>query len=285
MNAAALLHSINEQHGTAFEPLERYPSGEQGAFAIVDQGGQHYVLKWGTDDGHLHRLQQVVVVTQALRDVGYPAPRYCMLGTLHGYSYTIQEELPGSPMKVVTASVLPRLLELNGLQTGLATSEQHEWPAPVVETVMVGGDGYCLLDSLRTHSPTTAELLTVLQAVVSAHRNEHFETHDVVHFDFNPSNILLEHGQVSGVIDWEGTCAGDCTFDLATLLFYAYDALDIREQLLLAIRKRVSPAVLRVYIAHLILRQLDWSIRYHDRTTVDHFLRVAKHVLRDVHGK
>src|SRR6266571_2403705 len=244
MNAAALLHSINEQHGTAFEPLERYPSGEQGAFAIVDQGGQHYVLKWGTDDGHLHRLQQVV-----------------------------------------TASVLPRLLELNGLQTGLATSEQHEWPAPVVETVMVGGDGYCLLDSLRTHSPTTAELLTVLQAVVSAHRNEHFETHDVVHFDFNPSNILLEHGQVSGVIDWEGTCAGDCTFDLATLLFYAYDALDIREQLLLAIRKRVSPAVLRVYIAHLILRQLDWSIRYHDRTTVDHFLRVAKHVLRDVHGK
>ena len=58
----------------------------------------------------------------------------------------------------------------------------------------------------------------MLQAVVLAHRDEHFETNDVVHFDFNPSNILLENGQVSGVIDWEGACAGDCTFNLATLL-------------------------------------------------------------------
>jgi len=142
-----------------------------------------------------------------------------MLGTVYGYSYTIQEELPGSPMEVVTASVLPGLLELNELQARLATSEERAWPGPVVDTVMVGGDGYCLLDSLRTYSPTTAELLTVLQAVVLAHRDEHFETNDVVHFDFNPSNILLENGQVSGVIDWEGACAGDCTFNLATLLF------------------------------------------------------------------
>ncbi len=65
------------------------------------------MLKWGTDEGHLDRLQQVVVITQALRNVGYPAPRYSMLGTGHGYSYTIQEERPGSPMEVVTASVLP----------------------------------------------------------------------------------------------------------------------------------------------------------------------------------
>lgn len=172
MNVATLLQSINEQHGTLFKPLERYPGGEQGAFAVADQDDQHYVLKWGTDDGHLNRLQQVVIVTQALRNVGYPAPRYCMLGTVHGYSYTIQEELPGSPMEVVTAPVLPRLLELNGLQAGRVTLEQREWPAPVVETAMVGGDGYCLLDSLRNYSPTTAELLTVLQAVVVAHRDE-----------------------------------------------------------------------------------------------------------------
>ena len=79
-----------------------------------------------------------------------------------------------------------------------------------------------------------------------AHRNEQFGTNDVVHFDFNPSNILIENGQVSGVIDWEGTCVGDRTFDLATLLFYAYDALDVREYLLRTIQQRVNPAILRV---------------------------------------
>ena len=172
-------------------------------------------------------------------------------------------------MGEVTLSVLPRLLQLNGLQTGFATSEQHEWPGPVVDTVKVGGVGYCLLDSLRTYSSTTAELLHVLQGIVLVHRNEQFETNDVVHFDFNPSNILIENDQVSGVIDWEGTCAGDCTFDLATLLFYAYDVLDVREHLLHAIWERVSPGVLSVYMAHLILRQVDWSIRYHNPATVD----------------
>jgi thiamine kinase-like enzyme len=204
------------------------------------------------------------------------------MGNVHGYSYAIQETLPGVPMGEVTLPVLPQLLQLNGLQTGLATSKQREWPGPVVDTVLEGGDGYCLLDSLRTYSSTTAELLHVLQAIVLAHRNEQFETNDVVHFDFNPSNILIENGQISGVIDWEGTCTGDGTFDLATLLFYAYDALDVREHLLHAIWKRVSPAILSVYMAHLILRQVDWSIRYHNPATVDYYLRVAGDVLRDV---
>jgi Phosphotransferase enzyme family len=281
MNVTNLLQSINEQHGTDFELLERYSSGEQGAFAIADQGGNRYVLKWGADDGHLDRLQKVSIVTDVLRNVGYPAPRYCLLGIVHGYSYTIQEGLPGVPMGVLSAPILPRLLELNKLQARLANSEQSDWPGPVVDTVMMGGDGYCLLDSLRIYSSTTEELLNVLQAVVLAHRNEHFETNDVVHFDFNTSNILIENGQVSGIIDWDDTCAGDCTFDLATLLFYSYEALDVREQLLLAIRKRVSPGVLSLYMAHMILRQVDWSIRFHDRATVDYYLRVAQKVLRD----
>jgi hypothetical protein len=282
MNVTTLLQLINEQYGTVFELLARYSSGEQGAFAIADQDGQRYVLKWEADDGPLDRLKEMSLVTETLRKVGYPAPRYCLIGHVQGCGYTIQEALPGAPMGVVTLRVLPQLLELNGLQTGLAPSEKRDWPGPVVDTVLVGGDGYCLLDSLRTYSSTTEELLHTLQGIVIAHWNEQFETNDVVHFDFNPSNILTENGQISGVIDWEGTCAGDCTFDLATLLFYAYDALDVREHLLQTIRQRVSLAILSVYMAHLILRQVDWSIRYHNPATVDYYLRVAEDVLRGV---
>jgi hypothetical protein len=282
MNIATLLQLINEQHGTVFELLARYSSGEQGAFAIADQDGRRYVLKWEADEGPMNRLIEVSLVTETLRAIGYPAPRYCLMGHVQGCGYAIQEALPGAPMGVVTLPVLPRLLELNGLQATLATSKLTEWPGSVVDTVLEGGDGYCLLDSLRAYSSRTSELLHVLQGIVLAHRNEQFETNDVVHFDFNPSNILIENGQVSGVIDWEGTCAGDCTFDLATLLFYAYDALDVREHLLQTIRQRVSPAILSVYMAHLILRQVDWSIRYHNPATVDYYLRVAEDVLRGV---
>lgn len=282
MKVADLLQLINEQHGTAFELLARYTSGEQGAFAIADRDGQRYVLKWEADEGPLDRLKEVSLVTDTLRTVGYPAPRYRLIDHVQWYSYTIQEALPGAPMEVVTLPLLPRLLELNRLQVGLATSTYSDWPGPVVDTVMEGGDGFCLLDSLRTYSSETAELLGTLQGIVLAHSNEQFETNDVVHFDFNPSNILVDNGQVSGVIDWEGTCAGDCSFDLATLLFYAYDVLEVREHLLDTLRKRVSPGVLRVYMAHLILRQVDWSIRHHARSIVASYLRVAEDVLRTV---
>jgi hypothetical protein len=122
MNVTTLLQSINERHGTVFELLERYSSGEQGAFAIADQGGQRYVLKWEKDDGPLDRLKEISLVTELLRKVGYPASRYCYLGNIQGYSYTIQEALPGASMGVVTLSVLPQLLELNGRQAGLVTS-------------------------------------------------------------------------------------------------------------------------------------------------------------------
>jgi hypothetical protein len=74
------------------------------------------VLKWEADNGPLDRLKEVSLVTKTLRKVGYPAPRYCFLDNVQGYSYTIQEALPGAPMGEVTLSVLPHLLELNGLQ-------------------------------------------------------------------------------------------------------------------------------------------------------------------------
>jgi Phosphotransferase enzyme family len=282
MNVATLLQLINEQHATTFELLARYASGEQGAFAIADRTGQRFVLKWEADDRFPDRLKEVSLVTETLRTVGYPAPHYCLIDHVAGYSYAIAEALPGVPMEVVTLPLLPRLLELNGLQSGLAKSTRSDWPGPVVDPVLDGGDGFCLLDPLRTYSSTTAELLDTLQGIVLAHKNEQFVTNDVVHFDFNPSNILIDNDQVSGVIDWEGTCAGDCIFDLATLLFYTFDVLDVRAHLLHTMRQCVNPGVLRAYMAHLILRQVDWSIRYHTRATIDSYLRVAEEVLRTV---
>src|SRR5579863_9234831 len=227
-----LLHDINTQHGTTFELLERYPSGEQGAFVIADGSGKRCVLKWEPDAGALSKFQRATAVCEQLRKAGYPAPDYYFVGTIPGGSYAIQEVLPGAPMKVLTAEFLPPLLELNELQIGRGLSEYCEWPRRVIDTVMMGGDGYCVLDSLRSYSSMTADLLTVLQLLVSARVDEEYETHDVVHFDFHPLNILVDGGQVSGVIDWDGTCAGDCAFDLATLLFYSYDAYELRELLM-----------------------------------------------------
>ena len=133
---------------------------------------------------------------------------------------------------------------------------------------------------MRNHSPTTNALLNTLQSIVAAHAGDRFTTNDIVHFDFTPANILVDGGRIGGVIDWDGACAGDRTFDLATLLFYTYDQPETRAPLWQTALKQSGPAALRVYLAHLILRQVEWSIRYHDQAAAEHWLERANDILR-----
>lgn len=285
VDLGTLIQRINEREGTAFRLVGRYSTGEAGAYALADVDGSRAVLKWHPDTARLHALQHGVAVTEMLRSVGYPAPIYRSAGVVVGCTYSIQEELPGTPLGAVTLELLPRLLELNALQIGLAIADAgdaSEWPRPVTEPVLVGGDGFCLLEPIRAYSSATAELLRGAQAYVRAYSGGTFATGDIVHMDFNPANILVTEGAISGVVDWEDCHTGDCSFDLATLLFYAYDDAEVREQLQRRILERATPAALAVYLAHLIVRQVDWSIRHHDSATVARYVHVSQRILADL---
>jgi hypothetical protein len=282
MKPAELLQQINEIHPTAFALVEHFAQGEQGAFAIVDSGGRRYVLKWQPDPEHVSQLQYTKQVTDHLRAKGYPAPEYVWFGQALGGTYSIQTALPGTPMTFLTASLLARLLALNELQVGQAPPGPRNWPQEVVNTVLFGGQGYCIHTSLQQYSPETIELLRQLQRLVLKHREETTETNDVVHFDFQPSNLLIYHQEISGVVDWDATSAGDATFDLATLLFYTYDNAAIREELWRYLLERASLSVLSVYLAHLILRQVDWSLRHHDQTTSERFISRGQTLLQEI---
>ena len=286
---ARLLEFINAHHGTAFAPGTRYPTGEQGAFALTDESGPgaaRFVLKWGPGTDVPDDLRRAVAVTERLRAVGYPAPRYRLVGYAPplGLCYSVQEAFPGAPMGDRPAGpILDRLLELNELQRDRALGAPRDWPRRVVDTLRHGGDGYCLLDPLRSYSSATADLLSELQRLAATPPGAHVPTTDIVHFDFQGANILVDRGEVSGVVDWEGCCAGDRAFDLATLFFYLDQdntSPGPRERLWRLLLARVDPPLLRLYLAHLILRQVDWSIRFHDRAAVERWLGRADEVLR-----
>jgi hypothetical protein len=57
--------------------------------------------------------------------------------------------------------------------------------------------------------------------------------------------------------------AGNRAFDLATLLFYRYDHEDIRHLLRARLLDLAGPLAARAYLAHMVLRQVDWSLRHH----------------------
>src|SRR5581483_9479334 len=232
MKPAELIQQINEIHGTAFTLVERYEQGEQGAFAIVDPDERRYVLKWQPRLGLMSRLQYARTVTDRLRTRGYPAPEYIWIGRIPGGIYSIQTVLPGSPVLLpVTDAQLSHLIALNELQIDQAPPGLRDWPREVVHTVLFGEREYCVHTSLQQHSSETAEMLQELKNIALQYKDEITRKNDIVHFDYNPANILVHNQEVSGIIDWDGGCAGDAAFDLATLLFYIYDDVALRERL------------------------------------------------------
>ena len=73
--------------------------------------------------------------------------------------------------------------------------------------------------------------------------------------------LALDDGMLTGIIDWEGACAGDHRFDLVA---FAFD-LDGHGQPIWDVVEAadVDPRILRAYVAHLALKGTDWAIRHH----------------------
>lgn len=289
----AVIETINGREGLCLRLKERCEGGEQGAFLVSDAEGSAYVLKL-TSVERLAQLEQTMRVTACLRSLGYPAPRYACVGTVEGRTYSLQEALPGKPLMNLTQQAqLQYLLSLNTLQQGLAQELDltSHWPAPVVETVLVGGDGFCILDTLRLHSSASAELLTRCQELVRTYADAVASRNDIVHMDFHLHNILAIDNEIKGIIDWEGCFAGDATFDLATLLFYCYsnqveygDNGTFVRALWNMVTEQAGIAALRVYLAHMLVRQTEWSLRLHAREVGEHWLRVARIILHDLNA-
>lgn len=260
------------------------PGGEQGAWEVADADGTRYVLKTHPDPGFRLQFARAAETTARLRNVAYPAPRYLATGATPSAAYALIETLPGDPDRPVTSETLRQLISLNGLQQGRAARCNSDWIPGMVDSVMSGRAGYCLVDTLNDHSPGAADLLDQLRRIAASAQQREVFCNDIVHFDFHPANVLSDTRRVTGIIDWEGTCAGDASFDLATMLFYCYDNRDVRTTLTAEIMKRSGPSALGLYLAHVILRQVDWSIRYHHSHTADHFLSRAYRILTDLPG-
>jgi aminoglycoside phosphotransferase len=276
----ALVVRINSLHGAAFARQGRTKIGESGAaYFLNDAAGAQFVLKFGY--GTETRTERVQQMTKRLRDLGCPAPLYVCVGDDAGVKYSVQAMMPGKPARRMTASTVDQLIAINRLQAGLGGDLPPEWPSRVIDGVLKGFQRYCVIDTLRRESATRA-MLETLQALVVRNAGEISVTGDIVHWDFNPGNVLGDGNRITGVIDWEGACAGDRGFDLATFLFYSYDDREMRDPLWREVLDRSGHGELAVYMAHMIVRQVDWSMRHHGPESTGHWMRVAGEIVLDL---
>lgn len=273
----ALVARINSLHRSSFALQGRTKIGESGAaYFLRDAAGAQFVLKFGY--GSETRTEQVEQITKRLRDAGYPAPRYICVGNDADVKYSVQAIMPGKPANRITASIVNELIAINRLQAGMGGDLPPEWPARVIDGVLKGFKRYCVIDTLRREQSTRA-MLDTLQELVIRNAGEISTTRDIVHWDFNPGNVLVDGDRITGVIDWEGACAGDRGFDLATFLFYSYDNREVREPLRREVLDCSGNGALGVYLAHMIVRQVDWSMRYHGLDVAARWIRIGNEIV------
>jgi hypothetical protein len=281
----------------ALSPTDRGQSGN--AFTVTDRSGLVSIVKIMPGSGEsgdgLRRegdgvVRELDAVTRALRGRGYPAARLRESGHGDGIAFWVQELLPGSPFDArertarlaLIARLLPELLRLNDAQASLGTGRVRL--ADLLRTTLtVGGDGYCVHATLRD-DPRARGMLPVVRATADRHLADIPDGGDYVHYDFNTANILSDGTSITGVIDMNPpVISGDRAFDLATLLFYIYDHDGLRAALRGRLLELAGPGAAAVYLAHMVLRQVDWSLR-HDQggAATDLHLRLGRMVVNDL---
>ena len=284
---------LREQAGLDLAALTPAQGGEsKSTFWATDRTGTVSVLKIMPAAapgaaGHLRALDGILA---RLRDRGYPAPRFHAVGHVPGLAFWVQQRMPGAvldggrgePGRAALARLLPDLLRLNDAQAGLGAGTRG-WPDLLARTLAPGGDGYCLHSTLQA-SPAARDLLPVLRRVADRCCAAIPAGEDFVHYDFTPANLLSDGTAITGVIDINPpVLAGDRAFDLATLLFYLYDHEDIRHLLRARLLHLAGPLAARAYLAHMVLRQVDWSLRHHPAgTATRHHLHLAKIITTDI---
>jgi hypothetical protein len=274
LTVGQVLELIREHRGLDLHAAGVFAGGEVRATDVRGDDGSRFVLKWW--DGDAAAGRRAAALVDRLRARGYPIPRYVIADDVGGATVMLQEYVDGTLSDDVSAATVKTLLALNGRQVGEGDAEFAEWSAYIAGSLLHGCDGYCVHQPLRDYDRRTAALLETIRGI--GERVGDLPSGDVVHVDFHHRNVLLAEGTVAAVIDWEGCRSGDAVFDLVTLAFgltVARVPAAARERVWDEARRRAAPDALRAYVAHMALRQVDWSIRHRTATDVDHWLAVA----------
>jgi aminoglycoside phosphotransferase len=282
MDPHHIVDRINRRHGTSYRLLSRYQRGEnQGAFALQDDTGRGFVLKYLQRAGWLSRLEHAREITRRLSERGVAVPRYVLLGELdEHWTYGVLSLLPGSPAQSLSPEQAQQLVAWIELQAGQARPAEPNWSWYVRAVVFEGESGWSA--SLRTYSPATRALLQRADHSVAGLEASCSEAADIVHGDLALDNLLVAGGRLSGIVDWDAAGRGDRALDIAKLLYYCYDNRPVRELLrghLLWLR---GHACASVYLVYCILAQLDWSIHHHAASTVAGLVAQANVMLDDL---
>ncbi len=245
-----------------FELHARAETGasDHGASFASAPDGAPVVLKWFPDETAVDRYATLLPTLDVLRSRGVPVPEYPFVGAVDGWMLSAQRLLPGRSWeradghgaRVAPPHLVDRVIDCVAAAAGIVgpqpSTSLRTWGDFMIHTLTVGEDGWVMHESMPSWSTRSAQLLERIEAVGADTEASWFPTCGLVHLDLHTGNLLASHdGTLTGIIDWEGACAGDHRFDLVS---FAFDLDGAGQQVWDWVEQLIEPRLLRAYRAH-----------------------------------
>ncbi|MDP9375569.1 MAG: phosphotransferase [Chloroflexota bacterium] len=195
----AVLDALGIADASAVEPVS---GGWDTAIWRVERGGERYALR-------LFRLEQAaacrheVAAMRAAAEGGVPVPRLYAEGVWQGRPVLLLSWCPGRTL-LEEVQARPWRGWTLGVAMGRMHARVHAIPAP--EALRRNPDAW-----IDWAGPVDAALRARLLAVAP-------DTPALLHLDYHPLNILTDGADITAVLDWANTRAGDRRADLARTL-------------------------------------------------------------------
>jgi len=276
---------INSDHGTNYELIDQFGTGEWGAYRIAESDRAQVVLKFFLDlkDTNIVNPNPSLAgkITDKLRSLGYPTPRYLYSGKLYQDGlYWVQELLPGEPLwKNPSVAQVKNLLSLLKLQKNQAVSSEQNL-SELVKTVVFEA-AYGKADKLRNYSDDTKMLLHQSIELAKEAKELSLPNKDIVHGDFSYHNAMIKDGEITGIIDWQEAGCGDWLIDLSRLIYSLHDRPKLAEPIVEECRKH-DPRRIKLYTAYTVLEMVSWPVDRHDHDVSTGSINKAKSAINFV---
>jgi aminoglycoside phosphotransferase (APT) family kinase protein len=153
----------------------------------------------------------------------------------------------------------------------------------LVETLTVGGEGYCLHSSLRDFDGRTRSLVERIEAFGSTIDGAELIGSDIVHWDLHRGNLLVDQGSLAAVVDTDFAVVGDARFDLVALALSSLETPcdpGVRTRLFSSAFDGLDEVRAQAYLAHLFIRIIDWPVRRREPDEVAFWLARADELLQ-----
>ena len=285
LNPSDAVILLSELTGQTFQMVGRLPGGESGAHEVRGPDGTRWVAKWDLNPGSQARAPGAPSLSRPGFETK-PGGQFLTNGVSNprrACSYS-RSCFPGSPFELFSQELVAQLLTLHERRIGLAQPEDaSKWPYSLIETLLRGGENYCLHSSLRTYDVRTAKLLDRIIEIGRERAGERPPGHR--HRALGPAR-----GQ---------SAPGRWTFDAALWITTSSRWVTLRSTWPHWPPRHVTPSVSRAcvsssssvavepldearrsaYFGHLLLRVLDWAIRYDRRDEVDLWLAQSARLL------